>query len=207
MLTLFTAPGTCAFATHIALAEAGADYQIRRVKFADNEQTSEDYLAINPLGRVPALVTPDGVLTETPALLVYVAQTHPTAKLAPVSDPLAFAQLQRFNSYLASTVHVAHAHKMRGYRWSDDPAAHASMKAKVPETMLAAFSLVEDALEGPWVMGEQFTVADGYLYTLGRWLEPDSVDMAKLPKVLAHRGRMNERPAVQRALAEEKPPR
>ncbi len=204
MLTLFTSPGSCAFATHLALAEAGADYAIRRVKFSENEQRSEEYLAINPLGRVPALVTPDGVLTETPALLVFVAQSYPTAKLAPITDPVAFAKLQAFNSYLATTIHVAHAHGRRGYRWADDDAALDSMRAKVPETMTDGFMLIEKALQGPWVMGDQFTVSDGYLYTLGRWLEGDHVDTALLPKVMAHRERMNERPAVQRALAEEK---
>ncbi|UOM33048.1 glutathione S-transferase family protein [Acuticoccus sp. I52.16.1] len=204
MLTLFTSPGSCAFATHLALAEAGADYAIRRVKMAENEQRSPEYLAINPLGRVPALVTPDGVLTETPALLIFVAQSYPTAKLAPMNDPVALAKLQSFNSYLATTVHVAHAHGRRAYRWTDDEAAMETMRAKVPQTMAEAFTLVEKALEGPWVMGEQFTVADGYLYTLGRWLEIDKVDTAQFPKVMAHRARMNERPAVQRALAEEK---
>ncbi|RAH98240.1 glutathione S-transferase [Acuticoccus sediminis] len=203
MLTLFTAPGTCALATHIALAEASADYALRRVKFAENEQRSPEYLTINPLGRVPALVTPDGALTETPALLVFVAQTHPTARLAPLSDPVAFAKLQSFNSYLASTVHVAHAHRPRASRWADDAAAIEAMRAKVPETMTAAFTLIENALEGPWVLGEQYSVSDGYLFTLTRWLASDSVDVENFPKVKAHHDRMAERPAVKRALAEE----
>ncbi|WP_226578640.1 glutathione S-transferase family protein [Acuticoccus sediminis] len=203
MLTLFTAPGTCALATHIALAEASADYALRRVKFAENEQRSPEYLTINPLGRVPALVTPDGALTETPALLVFVAQTHPTARLAPLSDPVAFAKLQSFNSYLASTVHVAHAHRPRASRWADDAAAIEAMRAKVPETMTAAFTLIENALEGPWVLGEQYSVSDGYLFTLTRWLASDSVDVEIFPKVKAHHDRMAERPAVKRALAEE----
>ena len=205
MLTLYTKPGSCALATHIALAEAGADYSVRHVDEAANELRSPEYLAINPHGRVPALVTPDGVLTETPALLVYVAQLFPTAKLIPTSDPMAFAQMQSFNSYLASTVHVAHAHKRRGYRWVDDPAAEEAMRAKVPETMTNAFLLIEEKLSGPWVMGNQYTVADGYLFTLGQWLEGDDADVSKLPNVLAHRARMLERDAVQRALAEEKP--
>ena len=114
MLKLFYAPGTCALASRIALEEAGAEYEIARVNFAQNEQRSADYLKINPKGRVPALVTEKGVLTETTAILAYVAQAFPAANLAMLDDPFEFARLQAFNSYLASTVHVNHAHGRRG---------------------------------------------------------------------------------------------
>ena len=81
----------------------------------------------------------------------------------------------------------------------------ADMKTMVPKTMTACFALIErDMLRGPWVMGEQYTVCDPYLYTIGLWLEGDSVDVSALPKVLEHRRRMSERPAVQKVLAEEK---
>src|SRR5690606_41728639 len=109
MLKLYYAPGTVAMASHIALAEAGADYTAVPVDFANAAQTKADYLAINPKGRVPALVTPRGVLTETPAILAFVAQSFPEARLAPLDDPFAFAEVQAFNSYLCSTVHVNHA--------------------------------------------------------------------------------------------------
>ena len=112
--TFYTAPGTCALATHIALQEAGADFDVVKLDFAAGQQQSAEYLAINPKGRVPALKTEHGVLTETPALLTFVAQRFPEAGLAPLNDPFAFAQLQELNSYLASTAHVAHAHKRRG---------------------------------------------------------------------------------------------
>src|SRR5579859_5604642 len=105
MLTLYFTPGTCALASHIALEEAGAEYAIRRVNFASEEQRQAPYLEINPKGRVPALVTDRGILTETPAILAYIAQTHPAAKLAPLDDPFVFAGIQAFNSYLCSTVH------------------------------------------------------------------------------------------------------
>src|SRR5947208_15380562 len=106
MLKLYFAPGTCALASHIALAEAGADYTAERIDFKTNQQQSPEYLAINPKGRVPALVTDRGVLTENPAMLAYIAQTFPKAKLAPLDDPFAFAEVQSINSYLSSTVHV-----------------------------------------------------------------------------------------------------
>src|SRR6201994_2179573 len=120
MLKLYTAPGTCALASHITLAEAGADYTVEKLDFKANQQNSPGYLEINPKGRVPSLVTDRGILTETPAMLVYIAQSYPQAKLAPLDDPFAFGQLQAFNSYLCSSVHVAHAHRMRGYRWATE---------------------------------------------------------------------------------------
>ena len=113
MLKLYYAPGTCALATHIALEEAGAKYEAVRLNFKTEDQKKPDYLKINPKARVPSLVTDRGIITETPALLIYVAQTFPAAKLAPLDDPYALAKVQAFNSYLCSTVHVAHAHRMR----------------------------------------------------------------------------------------------
>ena len=101
LLTLFYAANTCALASHITLEEAGADFETRQIDFAAAEQTKAPYLEINPKGRVPALMTGRGVLTETPAILAYVAQTHPQAKLAPLDDPFAFAELQAFVNYLA----------------------------------------------------------------------------------------------------------
>lgn len=205
MLKLYYAPGTCALASHIALQEAGAAYTTERLDFKSNQQNSPEYLAINPKGRVPALVTDRGVLTETPAMLAFIAQSFPQAKLAPSDDAFAFAQAQAFNSYLCSTVHVAHAHKMRGARWATEESSFADMKRKVPQTMAACFALIErDMLKGPWVMGDSYTVCDAYLFTLAGWLEGDSVDLAALPKVADHMKRMAERPAVKKVLAEEK---
>jgi glutathione S-transferase len=204
MLKLYYAPGTCALASHIALAEAGAPYTTEKVDFKTNQQNSPEYLGINPKGRVPSLVTDRGILTETPAMLAFIAQSFPQAKLAPSDDAFAFAQVQAFNSYLCSTVHVAHAHKGRGYRWATDEASFADMKRMVPKSVGASFALIErNMLKGPWVMGESYTICDPYLFTIAQWLEGDSVDLAALPKVADHRRRMAERPAVRKALAEE----
>ena len=205
MFKLYFAPGTCALASHIALAEAGAPYTTVKLDFKANQQNSPEYLAINPKGRVPSLVTDRGVLTETPAMLAYIAQSFPLAKLAPLDDPFEFAKVQAFNSYLCSSVHVAHAHKGRGYRWATDEASFADMKRTVPKSVGASFALIErDMLKGPWVMGEQYTICDPYLFTLAGWLEGDSVDLSTLPRVADHRKRMEQRPAVQKVLAEEK---
>ena len=193
---------TISLAAHIALEEAGAEFQAHRIDFRAAQQQSPDYLAINPKGRVPALVTEDGVLTETPAMLVFIAQKFPGAGLAPLDDPFALAKMQEFNSYIASTLHVNHAHRMRGYRWADDKASWADMKSKVGETMAASFSHVEEwYLDGQYVMGETFTTADAYLFTVAQWMEGDGVDPNQFPKVKAHHAMMRERPSVQRALA------
>jgi glutathione S-transferase len=204
MLTLYYSPDSCARASLIALAESGIEYGIVKMSLADGEQRRPEYLVVNPKARVPALVTERGVLTETPAILAFIAQSRPAARLAPLDDPFAFGQMQAINNYLCSTVHVAHAHKGRGVRWSDDPAAHMSMRQKVSQNMLECFRLIESSMfQGPWVMGDAFSVADAYLYTLSGWLEGDGVDLALLPVMQAHRARMAQRPAVQRALAQE----
>src|SRR5262245_1568281 len=106
MLTFYYAPNTCALASHIALEHARADYVAVRLDFKATQQRSADYLRINPKGRVPALVTERGTLTETPAILQFIAQRHPEANLAPLDDPFELARMNAFNSYLCSTVHV-----------------------------------------------------------------------------------------------------
>src|SRR5579864_1556308 len=161
MIKLFYAAHTCSLASHIALEEAGADYSTVRISFGADEQRGPDYLAINPKGRVPAMLTDRGILTETPAMLAFIAQSFPQARLAPLDDPFAFAQVKAFNSYLCSTLHVAHAHRMRGSRWASDPAAIADMQRKVPESVGVCYDLIErDMLKGPWVMGEVYTICD-----------------------------------------------
>ena len=204
MMTLFYSPGSCSTASHIALAEAGADYELVRTDTAAGDQRKPEYLKINPKGRVPALVTSQGVLTETPAILAFIAQSFPAANLAPLDDAFAFARLQAFNSYLCATVHVAHAHKHRGYRWASEDSSFADMRAKVAANETECFRLIEtELLQGPWVMGEAFTVADGYLFTVADWLEGDGVDPAQFPKVLEHRERTRARPAVRKVLAQQ----
>ena len=204
VIKLFYAPHTCSLASHIALEDAAAEYAAVRISFADDEQRKPAYLAVNPKGRVPALATDRGVLTETPAMLAFIAQSFPRARLAPLDDPFLFAQVQAFNSYLCATLHVAHSHRMRGNRWADDPAAIMAMQRKVPESVSACYDLIEqNMLRGPWVMGESYTICDPYLFTMAQWLEQDGVDPARFPKVISHRRRMSERPAVQKAIAKE----
>ncbi len=206
MLTLYYTAHTCSLATHIVLEEVGADYSTVRIDFAREQQKSPEFLKVNPKARVPALVTDRGILTETPAMLVYLAQSFPKSRLAPMDDPFAFAQVQAFNSYLCSHLHVAHAHRMRGHRWvdADDKASIAAMQRKVPESVGGAFEMIErEMLKGPWVMGDHYTICDPYLFTLAQWLEKDGVDPARIPRVVDHRRRMAERPGVRKAIAAE----
>ncbi|CAJ1840080.1 glutathione S-transferase family protein [Aeromonas veronii] len=200
-LTLFFAPGSCAVAVQIALLETGAPFTARQLNLAAGEQRSPEYLAINPKGRVPALITEQGTLTETPALLLYVAQRFPDAKLAPLDNPFLLARMQEVNSFLASTVHVSHAHGRRGSRWADDEQAIAAMQQKVASNMRDGFAQIEQHyLAAPWVLGEQFSVADIYLFVVAGWLKSDGVEISEFPKVADHYRRMLTRPSVNKAL-------
>lgn len=204
MLTLYYAPGSCALASHIALECAGAPYEAVRLDFAKQEQRSPEYLRINPKGRVPALATDRGVLTETPAILMYVAQTHPQAKLAPLDDPFLLGKVNEFNSYLCATVHVAHAHKRRAARWADDEQAQAAMAAKTSQNMADCFELIEHQMvKGPWLLGEQFSICDPYLFTLTGWLPGHGIDVARYPKVAAHHARLQQDERVRKVLAQQ----
>jgi glutathione S-transferase len=195
----YYSPRSCALASHIVLEHVGADFEAIRLDFQANQQRSAEYLAINAKGRVPALVTERGVITETPAILLYLAQTHPQSGVAPLDDPFALAELQAVNSWFCSTVHVAHAHGTRGARWADDASALQAMKAKVAQNMTDCFDWIErELLRGPWVMGKNFSVADPYLFTLTIWLMQNGVELARFPRVADHYQRMLTLPAVQK---------
>jgi glutathione S-transferase len=206
MLKLFYSPNACSLAAHIALEDAGAEYETVRLDFKNGEQRSSEYLAVNPRGRVPALVTPRGTLTENPVILGWVANLFPNAHLKPEGDFFAFSEMQSFNMYLAATVHVTFAHLFRTERFADSEAARADIKTKVPSSLAENWKLIEERLADgrPWVCGNQYTVADPYLYVFTRWLErPGAGGSDGMPLSRAHRTRMQERPAVQRVLAAE----
>jgi glutathione S-transferase len=204
MLQIYYSPNACSLAAHIALEEAGAEYEAVRLDFTKGEQRSERFLAINPKGRVPALVTDKGPLTEVAVILGWVAQTYPAAHLKPDGDFFAFSKMQEFNLYIASTVHITFAHLFRTERWADSAEAIAEIKAKVPASLGPVLGLIEDRFADgrDWVMGGQYTVADPYLYVMARWLERDGAGgSSRFPRIVAHRTRMQARPAVQRVLA------
>jgi len=206
MLKLFYSPNSCSLASHIALEEAGAEYEAVRLDLQKGDQRKPEYLAVNPKGRVPALVTPRGTLTENLVILGWVANLFPNAHLKPEGDFFAFSEMQSFNTYLASTVHITFAHLFRTERFADSEAARTDVKAKVPSSLADNWKLIEERLADgrPWVCGNQYTVADPYLYVFTRWLErPGAGGSDGMPLSRAHRARMQERPAVQRVLADE----
>jgi len=197
MLKLYYSPGTISIAVAIALQEAGLAYEAIKVDFAAAAQTKPEYLAVNPKGRVPALVTPQGsILTETGALLDYIAALAPDTNLVP-QDAESAAHMRSVMYYLASTMHVAHAHKMRGSRWADQQASFDDMKAKVPETVAACAAFVEaECLRGDFVTGDQISIADPYLYMVCSWMDGDGVPTAGFPKIDAFLNRMETRNSV-----------
>jgi glutathione S-transferase len=205
MLKLYYAPNACSLAPHIALNEAGADYEAVKVDTAGGEQRSPAYLAINPKARVPSLVTDRGILTEVPVLLGFIARSFPKAELAP-ADSFDFFEMQSFNTYLASTIHITFAHLFRPERYGDSDAAKAEMRAKVPSNLAVQMQLIEDRFADgrQWVHGAQYTVSDPYLYVFTRWLDRDGAGgIAKLPRLADHRARVQQREAVKKTLEQE----
>jgi len=197
MLRLFYAPGTIAVATAITLHEAGLDFEPVLVDFTKGEQTQPDYHKLNPKGRVPALVTDHGPLTETGALLEYIAAISPQAGLVP-SDPFQAAKMREVMYYLASTMHVAHAHKVRGERWANDETSWADMTAKVAQNMTDCCTHIETCcLVGPFVLGDQISLADPWLFTISTWLAGDGVDLSQFDGLRAFMQEMDARPSVQ----------
>jgi len=197
MLKLFYAPNTISVATAITLHEADLPFEPIKINFATAEQTKPKYLTINPKGRVPALVTDQGTLTETGALLDYIAAQAPASGLVP-NDAFQAARMREVMYYLASTMHVNHAHKLRGHRWADTPASHRDMTAKATETMTTSCTYIEtNSLTGPYVLGEAFSLADPYLFTICTWLKGDGVDCAAFDKIARFMAKMETRASVQ----------
>ncbi len=195
-MKLYYAPGTISIAVAIALEEAGVPYTTHKIDFRNPEVSRPQLLDVNVKGRVPVLVTDHGILTETGALLDYIADLAPEDSLKP-DDPFKAAKMREAMYYLASTMHVNHAHKLRGARWADKQESWDDMRAKVPETMTASCAYVEEnLLKGPYVLGETFSIADAYLYVVSTWLEGDSVDISQFPKFHAFQKLMEERNSV-----------
>ena len=196
-ITLYTSPTSIGVVSHIALEESALPFSIVSVDFASKQQTSAEYLEINPKARVPSLIVDKGIITETPAILTYLAQMAPDSSIGLPDDPFEHAQIQSFNAYLCSTAHVAHAHKMRGSRWVDDEAALSALTQNVPKTMALCFDMIEQQMfKGPWVHGTGFTISDPYLYRISIWAEIDGVEINNYPKIRAHREAMAQRDSV-----------
>jgi glutathione S-transferase len=203
-MKLYYAPGACSLAPHIALEEVGAPFELSRIDLAANQQSSAGYLRINPKGRVPALVDGDWVLTEAPAILRYIAARHPAAGLWPW-EPREEARCAEWLNWLSSTIQVAFGHVRRAARYASDPRAVEDVAATGKKTARELWQAVDARLgEGPWAIGERYTVADPLLMVYWHWGRGPvlSFDVEReFPNWTAHAGRLAARPAVQRAFA------
>lgn len=200
MLTLYYANNTVALAAHVVLEDVRANYKLLKIDFETDEQKSQGYTAVNPKQRVPTLITPFGLLTETTAIMLYIALEHPKMKLIP-NDTYTLAEAHSFNAYLSSTVHVAHSHKRRGDRWASNEKTIENMASKVSQNMASCGNFIENHLfKGPWVLGKQYSICDPYLAIITKWLEDDDVDVSQLPKIMEHNQRIKERRSMKHVM-------
>jgi len=205
-MRLYYATGACSLAPHIALEEAGDRFELSRVDLAANQQNSAEFLRLNPKARVPTLTDGDWVLTEAPAILRYIAARHPAAGLWPW-DPRQEARCAEWLAWISSTIHVSAGHVRRAARYASDPGAVEDVAATAKKTCRELWQTVEARIgEGPWAIGERYSVADPYLLVYWMWGRSPLLgyDMAHdFPQWTAHARRLAARPAVQRAFASE----
>jgi glutathione S-transferase len=204
MLTLYYAPGACSMASHIALEETGVPYEAKTVALAQGEQTRPEYLnAVNPRGKVPALKTDDGMLTENVAILTYLARTFPDAKLLP-TDPLGTARALSHMAYLSNTVHPAFTHIMRPGRFASDEKAHDNIKETGRENFWKLLQEIDLLLAGKdYVLGSQYSAADPYTLVFYGWGKRIGLPVQELKNYTALKDRLMQRPAVRKILERE----
>lgn len=197
-MKLYFCPGACSFAAHIALQEAGVACDYERVDLKSKKTAGGgDFNAINPKGYVPTLQIDQGVLTENVAVLQYIADLNPQSGLAPARDSFERYRLQEWLAYVNSEVH-------KSYKPYFDPQANDSEKARAAQKLVQRLDYVEAQLgDKPYLLGQRFTVADAYLYTVLGWLSVASLDIARWPRLQAYQQRIAGRPAVKAAHAAE----
>ena len=206
MLTLYYSPGACSMAPHIALEEAGASYALQLVSIPKGEQQAPEYLNVNSRGKVPALRTDEGVLTENVAILTYLARSFPHAKLLP-EEPIGMARCLSHMAYLSNTVHPAFTHIVRPGRFATDEAAHENLKATGRENAWKLLQELDRLLVGKeWVLGSQYSAADPYTLVIYGWGKLHRLPVEGLKNYTALKDRMLQRPAVQKVLEREQSP-
>lgn len=197
-MDLYFAPLSCSMATRIALYESGLDANFHQVVLT-TKQTTEgaDYLAVNPKGQVPAMLTPDGLLTEGPAVLQYVADRAPAARLAPPAGTRARYLLQQWLNYIATEIHKGVFYLIF------NPAVPAEAKVFAREAVVPRYRFLSEHLADRQFLLDEFSVADAYLVTTLGWAAPAGIDLAAWPVLAQYAQRLRERPAVARAMQEE----
>ena len=198
-MKLYYSPGACSLSPHIALLEAGLSYDLVKVDLkAKKLENGGDFLAVNPKGQVPALALDSGELvTEGPVIVQMIADKAAAKNLAPARDSAERYKLQEWLTYINSEVH-----KSFGPLFS--PVLADDAKAFFKDRVMGKFKYVDGALAGKdYLMGMQFSVADGYLFTMLSWAERMKFDLSAMPNLLAYKARVGARPMVQEALVKE----
>jgi glutathione S-transferase len=203
-IQLYMAPGTCARVSAIALEEAGLEFKTQLIRFMKGEHKSPDYKKINPKGKVPSLVIDGEVLTENVAIITYLNQRFPEAKLMPEASDL-FARTKQLAdlSFCSSMLHpIVTRIRMPQFFANEDAAKHVWEKGC--EAMSEYFKLIDERLsKGPWWCGENWSVIDAYLYWIYWRVEGADFSVGDYSYFQDHKSRMELRPAVQKALARE----
>ena len=205
-LTLYSSPRACSLACHIALEESGLPFHTEMVYIRKGEHKREEYAAVNPWGKIPALRIGDEVLTETHAILSYVADSAPAVNLLPRDDPLDRARAHEWMNFLSSFVHLAFRPLFRPAFFVRDEALYPRVREvgvpRLRETLLEVERRLEDRT---WALGDHYSVVDAYLYVFHIWSQRDDIvpHVATMPNWMDHRLRMDARPACQRVLAYE----
>jgi len=198
-MKLYYSPGACSLSPHIALLEAGLPYELVKVDLrAKKLENGDDYLKVNPKGQVPALHLDTGELvTEGPVIVQMIADKAADKNLAPTRDHADRYKLQAWLTYINSELH-----KNLGPQFA--PALSDDAKAFFKDRVMGKFRYVDGELAGKdYLMGKQFTVADGYMFTMLSWAERMKWDLAAMPNLLAYKARVAARPKVQEALSKE----
>ena len=198
-MKLYYSPGACSLSPHIALQEAGLAYTPVLASTKSHKlQDGTDYYTINPLGYVPLLELDSGErLREGPAIVQYIADQVPDKQLAPANGTLARYRLQEWLNFIGTELH-------KGFSPLFNPATPEDYKPMVRERLLQRLQWVDSQLAGKqYLMGDQFTVADGYLFTVTNWTQPTKLDISGLAHLAAYRERVGARPAVQAAMKAE----
>lgn len=197
-MKLYYTPGACSLAPHIALREAGANFDLVKVDLRSKKtESGEDYTSVTQRGKVPALEIDKGeVLTENAAILQYVADQAPDRKLAPPPSDLARYRLQSWLSYLGSEVHKLFGPLFQG-------GSEEAKKASTDALHKHFAALNQHLSKQDYLLGNQFTVADAYLFTILGWPRVIGLDMSQYPALGNYAGRIAQRQPVQEALKAE----
>ena len=203
MMTLYFSPGACSLASHIGLEETGAPYEIKPILLAKGQQRTEEYLKINPRGKVPALAVDGKTLVENTAILTYLHRRFPDKKLMP-ADPAEESRCIATMCWFSTIVHPSYQRYHRPERFADGEAAHAAVKENGKKSFWANLQEIDSMIQSNgWVMGPEFTAVDGYALVFYGWAERSGFPVKDLSAYTSWRERMMDRPTVKRSVESE----